>query len=98
MCYIEECDATAATAQLAQPCAYEDAYFFAAPPAQGLVVPQHPYDAFVDYPVDFDEDPGPGRDAIDFYDNWAIRIRAFRALRGEIESEMPIYRFPHVAD
>ena len=98
MCVFEECDATAVTAQLAQPFAYEDAYVFAAPPAQGLVVPQHPYDTFEDYPVDFDEDPGPGRNEIDFYDNWAIRIRAFRALRGEIESEMLYDRFPHVAD
>ena len=85
MCYIEECDATAATAQLAQPFAYEDACIVAAPPTQGLVVPQHPY-TFDDYPVDFYEDPGPVRNEIEYNDNAAIRIRAFRALRGEIES------------
>ena len=97
MAYVEECDATAATAQLAQPFAYEDACIFAAPPAQGLVVPQHPY-TFDDYPVDFYEDPRPVSNEIDFNDKTAIRIRAFRALRGEIISEMLDDRFQHVAD
>ncbi|KAK3253424.1 hypothetical protein CYMTET_37314 [Cymbomonas tetramitiformis] len=97
MAYVEECDATTATAQLAQPFAYEDACIVAAPPAQGLVVPQHPY-TFDDYPVDFYEDPGPVSNEIDFNDKTAIRIRAFRALRGEIESEMLFDRFQHVAD
>ena len=62
------------------------------------MVSQHAYDAFDTFPEDFYEDPGPGRNEIESYDKLAIRIRAFRALRGEIESEMPLYRFPHVAD
>ncbi|KAK3234279.1 hypothetical protein CYMTET_55462 [Cymbomonas tetramitiformis] len=86
MYYVEECDATAVTAQLAQPSAYEHACDFATPPAQGLVVSQHAYDVFDAFPEDFYEDPGPGNTEIDVYDNLAIRIRAFRALRGVIES------------
>ncbi len=97
MAYFEECDATVVGAQMPQPFASEDATFFAAPPAQGLVVPQHPFHLYDDFTVDFYEDPGPEDFEIDFNDKTAIRIRAFRALRGEIESEMLTDRFEYVA-
>ena len=97
MAYFEECDATVVGAQMPQPFASEDATFFAAPPTQGLVVPQHPFHLYDDFTVDFYEDPGPEDFEIDFNDKTAIRIRAFRALRGEIESEMLTDR-QYVAD
>ena len=93
----DECDATAVTAQLAQPLTSEIACDFATPTAQGLVVSQHALDAYDAFTEDFYEDPGPGNNEIENYDNLSFRIRAFRALRGEIESEM-LYRFPHVVD
>ncbi len=67
MCAIEECDATAVTVQLAQPLTLEHACDFATPPAQGLVVSQHAYDAFDAFPEDFYEDPGPGNNEIESY-------------------------------
>ncbi|KAK3286789.1 hypothetical protein CYMTET_5672 [Cymbomonas tetramitiformis] len=61
----DECDATAVTAQLAQPLTSEIACDFATPPAQGLVVSQYDildYDTFTE---NFYEDPGPGRSEIE---------------------------------
>ena len=63
----------------------------------GLVVSYDDYIAFDAATEDFYEDPGPGRNEIANYDETAIRIHAFRALRGEIESEMLTDR-QYVAD
>ncbi|KAK3277581.1 hypothetical protein CYMTET_14422 [Cymbomonas tetramitiformis] len=93
----DDCDATAVTAQLAQPLTYAIDYDVATPPAQGLVVSQHDILAYDASTEDFYEDPGPGRSEIENNDDVYFRIRACRALRGEIESEM-LYRFPHVVD
>ena len=76
---------------------YEIDFDSATPPAQGLVVSQYDIVAFDAATEDFYEDPGPGRSEIEVTEDLYFRIRAFRALRGEIESEM-LHRFPHVVD
>ncbi|KAK3290082.1 hypothetical protein CYMTET_2550 [Cymbomonas tetramitiformis] len=93
----DECDATVVAAQFAQPLHTEIDFDVATPPAQGLVVSPYEIVGFDAATEDFYEDPGPGGHEIEAAEDLLIRIRAFRALRGEIESEMQ-NRFPHVVD